>query len=227
MMSSTMFHIELRQPPHRLHRFNLSEQELRETVLAPWVRGERLEIGERGWSADAGAILVLEGPEIPIGQLTMNRGWSVAQREGRDVTERVLAGARGELGGAVVPGSAASAASGPQSGPAPGGPRAEADVELLADALGLELLRGLGETPMSLLSAWRAASRRYPQTPPGTALDLAQRAVASLARSRLITVSGAGEERQQLQGAELDAALSAGESWTAESGARALWIRRS
>ncbi len=206
-----MFHIELRQPPHRMHRFNLSEQELRETVLTPWVRGERIEVGERGWSADAGAILVLEGPEIPIGQLTMNRGWSVAQREGRDVTERVLAGAREEVG---------------EGPPSSAMTSAVADPEMLADALGLELLRGLGETPMSLLSAWRTAAQRHPQMSAGASLDLAQRAVASLAHSRLITLTRGGDERQQLQGAELDAALSAHESWTAESGPDALWMRR-
>jgi hypothetical protein len=262
-----MFHIELRQPPHRIHRFNLTERELREAVLRPWVRGERIEVGERGWSADAGAILVLEGQEIPIGQLTMNRGWSVAQREGRDVTERLLAGVRAELGGSAVSGSAGSmAAGGPLGGAARGGAAgqpagggaqagagqrgvtaqqpagatgsqagaafgvpigAAADFDVLADALGLELLRCLGETPMSLVSAWRTAAERHPQMPLGASLDLAQRAVASLTRSRLVKLGRAGgEPGQDLHDAELDAALSAAESWTTESGPEALWLRR-
>lgn len=206
-----MFHIELREPPHSVHRFNLSERELRETVLKPWARGERIEVGERTWSAEAGAIIVLEGPEIPIGQLTMNRGWSVAQRKGRDVTERALASVREEQG-ASAPATALDAAT---------------DAELLADALGLELLRGLGERPMSLSSAWRLAAQRHPQMPPGESLDLARRAVASLARARLVAVARAGgDESQALQGAQLDAALAAVAPWSAESGPEALWIAR-
>lgn len=224
-----MFHIELHEAPHRMHRFNLTDAELA-TVLRSWVMGEQIELGERIWSPKGGEILVLEGPEIPIGRLTMGRGWSVAQREGADVTERVLADARETLAAA-----AAASAQTEMTAPAEGAASVigavdalpVADAKLLADALGLELLRNLGETPMSLLLAWRTAAQRHRRLPLGVALDLAQRAVASLASSRLVVVSKAGETADRgLQGAELDAALAQIDSWTAESGAGALWLRR-
>lgn len=221
-----MFHIELLQGPNRLHRFNLGEQELRGGVLEPWVRGEPIEMGERTWSAAAGKLLVLEGPEIPIGQLTMGRGWSVAQREGTDVTAQAIAGVRDALiattGAAAEDAIAAGAAS---SSSPPAVPTVNADV--LADALGLELLRALGETPMSLPAAWRAAAQRHPQLPPGAALDLARQAIGSLVQARLACLSPAGGEgRDDLQGGDLDSALAAIESWTQESGSTALWVRR-
>lgn len=251
-----MFHIELRETPHRLHRFNLTDAEL-VRLLQSWVRGEQLELGERVWSPKVAEILVLEGREIPVGRLTMGRGWSVAQREGTDVTERVLGDARETLAAAAA--ASAETAVATQRGGAPhatgaigagaggqgsiadsgahSGTLAEAatlasriapdDAEVLADALGLELLRNLGETPMSLVLAWRTAAQRHQGLPLGVALDLAQRAVASLASSRLVAVSKAGEAADRsLQGTELEVALTQIDSWTAESGAAALWLRR-
>jgi hypothetical protein len=227
-----MFHIELRQAPHHLHRFNLGEQELRAAVLEPWIRGVKFEMGERIWDPSAASIAVLEGPEIPIGRLTMGRGWAVAQREGADVTERAIAAVREAL---IA--DAASTAEGAVTGEVPGSEGAiaqaaaaqigPADAAVLADALGLELLRGLGETPMSLPAAWRTAAQRHPQMPIGVTLDLTRGAVASLVGSRLaeVVVAG-GQNAAPMQEADLAAALAAIDSWTMESGAVALWIRR-
>jgi hypothetical protein len=227
-----MFHIELRQAPHHLHRFNLGEQELTATVLEPWIRGALIEMGERIWDPSAASIVVLEGPEIPIGRLTMGRGWAVAQREGTNVTERVMAAAREALIAsaasaaeatviAEVPGSEGTIAqtAGAQIGPT--------DTSVLADALGLELLRGLGQTPMSLLAAWRTAAQRHPQMPIGVTLDLTRGAVSSLVGSCLAHVLAAsGQDAEPLQQADLDAALASIDSWTTEAGPAALWIRR-
>lgn len=245
-----MFHVELREASHRLHRFNLTDAELRASVLEPWVRGEPIEMGERVWSPAAGHILVLNGPEIPVGRLTMGRGWSVAQREGADVTTKALAQTRETLSvaaeasaeRAIANASSASplglpgaVAPGVVPGPIASGRSAESvlltgrvgpdDAEVLADALGLELLRSLGETPMSLSSAWQAAAQRHPRLPPGVALDLAHRAVVSLVRSDLVSLSreGAGAG---LRGPELDTALAQIDSWSAGSGSGALWLRR-
>ncbi len=230
-----MFHIELRQAPHRLHRFNLGEQELRATMLEPWVRGEQIEMGDRAWKPSTASILVLEGPEIPVGRLTMGRGWSIAARDGADVTTRVMAGVREALvaasaaaaEAAVVAEGSSSAGEGAIAQAAAPARIAAADAAVLADALGLELLRGLGETPMLLTSAWRVAAERHPQMPLGVALDLARGAVASLVRSRLVRLARAGEpEGRGVQEADLDAALASIDSWTLESGPDALWIRR-
>lgn len=227
-----MFHIELRQAPHSLHRFNLSEDELRTGVLEPWVRGQQIEMGERSWAGQAGKILVLEGPEIPIGQLTMGRGWAVAQREGTNVTERMLRSVSEALR-AAAPAQAGVAMA--TDGSTPGPPStiiqaasqiAPVDAEVLADALGLELLRELGDTPMSLLSAWRIAARRHPQLPPGIALDLAAKAVASLVRSHLVRLDPARSQETASTSENFSAALSVIDSWTEESGPSTLRIHR-
>lgn len=231
-----MFHIELRQAPHRLHRFNLDQRELQATVLAPWVRGAHIELGERVWDPSAASILVLEGPEIPIGRLTMGRGWAVAQRAGTDVTAQAIASVRQALTEAIVdaaperigaaPGAAPGTAPAPTGLAAPG-QIAPADAAVLADALGLELLRSIGETPMSLPAAWRLAAQRHPRLPIGIALDLARSAVASLVRSRLVRLApAAGGEAVDLDGHALDDALSAIDAWSLDSGPGALWIQR-
>src|SRR6185312_14563689 len=157
-----VYHLELRQFPHNVCRFNISEAELREQVLLPWAQEKWIEFGERKWSPHQATLTVLRGPRIPFGQLTMGRGWRTAQRDGEEVTDELLAGVRGELEGggvgAVAPGGA--------GGPSAVAPAAPADVpvalgsraatvgagiaqaatgerrveDLAADSLGLELL---------------------------------------------------------------------------------------
>jgi hypothetical protein len=159
-----MYHLELRQFPHNLCRFNLTERELR-AVAMPWVREQVLELGERKWSPHQARLTVLEGPELPVTQLSMGRGWRAAQREGQDVTERVLEAAR-----------EASAAAAGQSGvpPAQATPAATGGV---ADplALGVQLASLLGDDPAALLAAWRAVVARQPGLPPSESLALAER----------------------------------------------------
>ena len=41
-----MYHVELRQFPHNLCRFNLTEPEIR-AIAIPWVREQPLDIGEQ------------------------------------------------------------------------------------------------------------------------------------------------------------------------------------
>lgn len=227
-----MFHIELRQPPHSLHRFNLTEQELLRTVLQPWVRGTQFELGDRVWDPAASSIAVLEGPEIPIGSLTMGRGWAVAQRKAKDVTAKAIAKARESATESAAAAAEAALASGGPAGAAVGATPmpahiAQADAAVLADALGLELLRSLGSTPMSLPAVWKAAVERYPQMPAGAALDLARAAVTSLVGSGLVRLSPAGtQDGGEMQQAEVERALAAIDAWTSESGPNALWVRR-
>ena len=79
--------------PPQLQRFNLDDAGLW-AIVDPWVNERVFELGERKWNPHAGTILILEGPHIPVEELSMGRGWRTAQREGEDVTERVLAHAR-------------------------------------------------------------------------------------------------------------------------------------
>ena len=166
-----MYHLELRQFPHNLCRFNLDERGL-QAILGPWTREPIVELGERKWSPHQAKLTVLEGPEIPLEQLSMGRGWRAAERQSEDVTERVLAAAKAA------------------GGPSPGGvaPPASPDTSLLADSLGLELLALLGDRPAPLSRAWRLAGERFPELPAGEGLTLAERAVGSLLKGRLIVL---------------------------------------
>jgi len=156
-----MFHIELRQFPHNVCRFNMTEAELA-ALVEPWAREQWVELGERKWSPHQARLTVLEGPQLPIEQLAMGRGWRNAQRQSEDVTERVLAGAKASQ----------------QSAPA-------AAVALSADppvnsSPDTELLPLLGPDPAALLQAWRLTAQRRPELSPSEALALAESTLRSL-----------------------------------------------
>jgi hypothetical protein len=153
-----VYHLELRQFPRNVNRFNLSEQELG-MVLEPWTLEKVFEYGELKWTPHEAKLTILEGPRIPIDQLSMGRGWSIALRQSKDVTERVLAQARQTL----------------QAAPATGAPQAAADGEP-AD----RLLALLGDDPAALLQAWRLAAERRPELAPSEALALAEATLRSL-----------------------------------------------
>ncbi len=174
---SPAFHIELRQFPHNLCHFNLTEHELRTTIVEPWAREEWIELGERKWSPHQAKLTVLEGPHLPIEELSMGRGWRSAQRESEDVTVRMLATAK-----EWVDGGAQAAAN--RQGDALG---AQNDG-LLADSLGLELLAQLGSAPAPLRRAWELALARHPERGVSQCLALAEGAILSLLGSGLIVL---------------------------------------
>jgi len=154
-----VFHIELRQFPHNMCKFNMSERELLDTIVRGWAQGQWIEMGERKWNPHQAKLTVLEGPEIPVDLLSIGRGWSNAQHHGEDVTERVLAQARQ----ASQPGGALPIA---PTGP-PGAP---------AD----QLQPLLGSEPAALLAAWRLSAERRPELQPSEALALAETTLSSL-----------------------------------------------
>ncbi len=179
-----MYHLELRQFPHNFCRFNLTEHELRETVLDGWVRGEWIEIGERRWNAHQAHLKVLEGPELPVEQLSMGRGWRNAVRLGSDVTEQLLANARTRatpLGPRTIDPAAVSepaGVSGPGAVSEPALSRSttafDATEQPLRDSLAHELLTLLGDDPGPLLRAWQLALERHPDRTPSECLALAE-----------------------------------------------------
>jgi hypothetical protein len=206
--AAAAYHIELRQFPHNLCRFNLTERELYATIVEPWAREQWIEVGERKWSPHQAKLTVLEGPHLPVDQLSMGRGWRNAQRKGREVTERVLTIARaGAEAGVQAPSASVTAA-----------PQAR-EEGLLADSLGLELLAQLAAEPISLRRAWEFALARHPERSAGHCLALAERAVASLLGSNLIVLvreEEAGDVQRQVDEAELQTVLRAVDSWAAE-----------
>ncbi|HEV3071110.1 MAG TPA: hypothetical protein VGY76_06770 [Solirubrobacteraceae bacterium] len=212
--AATAYHIELRQFPHNLCSFNLTEQELYATIVEPWAREQWIELGERKWNPHQAKLTVLEGPHLPVEQLSMGRGWRSAQRTGREVTERLLAAVKTgrETGVQAAPASIADASQAQAAALA-------REEGLLADSLGLELLAQLASGPVSLRHAWELVVARHPDRGVGNCLALAERAVASLLASNLIVLiraNGLGDTQRQVDEAELPTVLQAIESWTAE-----------
>lgn len=89
-----MFHLELRQFPHVARAFNLTREELDLRFVRPWVAGSIIEHDDRRWAPERTRLKILEGPELRPRELGMGRGWASATKQGRDVTDALLAEAR-------------------------------------------------------------------------------------------------------------------------------------
>ena len=76
--------------------FNLTAEELTDRFLTPLVNGRGLIYNDREWTPRKTTVTIYEGPELPVEQMGMGRGWGNVQRGGTDVTERILRQARGQ-----------------------------------------------------------------------------------------------------------------------------------
>ncbi|HTA96017.1 MAG TPA: hypothetical protein VK730_00050 [Solirubrobacteraceae bacterium] len=161
-----MYHVELRQFPHNFCRFNLTETELHEAVLDAWARGEWIEFGERKWNPQQAKLIVVEGPQIPLEQLSMGRGWRIVEREGKDVTEQLIEAAHNA--------NASAAASAVTSEQARAQAAATLGLDPAAASLVAELLGLLGEEPLPLMRAWQLALEGHPDRTPSECLALAE-----------------------------------------------------
>jgi hypothetical protein len=161
----SVYHVELRQFPHNMCRFNLSEEELVDTIVDAWAEDEWIEFGERKWNPHQARLKVLEGPQLAVEELAMGRGWRNAQRHSEDVTERVLEQARARQDAAAAAAASKAAAAG--AGTAAGA----ADEQLSAL---------LGADPGALLASWRLTAARRPELAPSEALALAEATLRSL-----------------------------------------------
>jgi hypothetical protein len=176
MAATTTHHVELRQFPHNACRFNMSQAELR-VLVVPWAHGEWVEMGERKWSPHQAKLTVLEGPRLELEQLRMGRGWRTAQRQGEDVTERVLEAVR-----AAGDGSAPTRTAGGSS-VASARDLSSAGGAVGEDALAGELGSLLGTDPTALLAAWRLLAAADPGRRPSECLAAAERAVGAAGSS--------------------------------------------
>jgi hypothetical protein len=84
------FHVEIRQAIQRAWAFNLSAEKLRRTVVDPWRRGDRFELGDREWDPRDATLRILEGPELAPPELAHGQGWHHAERSAREVTAATL-----------------------------------------------------------------------------------------------------------------------------------------
>ncbi len=226
-----MYHLQLRQFPHNFCRFNLTDAQLR-PFIEPWANDHWVELGERKWSPQQAKLTILEGPQLPVQQLSMSRGWRTAQRGSRDVTEHVLAAARQAPTRAPSAPERDPTATSPSPAPGP-----SPDAELLADSIALELLSLLERESVPLSQVWRVAQARLPGRAASESLALAERAVASLLGRRLIvlaTVTDRGsdapdaDERggEVLADEAVEPALRAPGSWLAAGQPASIHMRR-
>jgi hypothetical protein len=187
-----IYHLELNAFPKVTTLFNQTGQQVGAVVIA-WVQNQIVELDDEKWAPWEAKITIIEGPEIPLGGLSMGRGWKTALREGTDVTEKVLSEARdaiaesGSHGSSpVVPGDGARVGNG---GPVPAAdlPRdypsrveepAVPTGEVAASVDESELSGLLGAEPATLLSAWRAVAARASGLTPSESLALAERELA-------------------------------------------------
>jgi hypothetical protein len=200
-----VYHFELRKFPHTVSRFNQSEQEVL-ALVARWVAEEWIEVGEREWNVHETKLTVLEGPELSLPEMAMNRGWRNAMRRSEDVTERVLAVARAA---SEMPRAGGVSATG--VAPTPGGAPETGEMGLLADSLGLEVLGALDAGPAPLARVWQLAHARLDGRSASESLELAELAVRSLLGRGLVVLQRGDAE---LSEAWLDDI----QSWTRDGG---------
>lgn len=84
------FHIEVSTGLNHARSFNLSVEEVRRTVVAPWIDKRPIELGDRKWLPEESELRILEGPELSNPELSFGNGWANAERRGELVTKRLL-----------------------------------------------------------------------------------------------------------------------------------------
>jgi hypothetical protein len=84
------FHVEISGGINHARAFNLSFDELRRTVLEPWLIGRPVELGEREWEPQESSLQILEGRHLDPPDLSFGQGWSNAERTASNVTQRLL-----------------------------------------------------------------------------------------------------------------------------------------
>jgi hypothetical protein len=84
------FHVEIGAGINHARAFNLSLDELRRTVLEPWLTRRTVEFGEREWDPRESKLRILEGRHLDSPDLSFGQGWANAERSSEDVTKRML-----------------------------------------------------------------------------------------------------------------------------------------
>jgi len=87
------FHVELSTGLNHARAFNLNREQLTVQVVAPWLEGLPVELGEQEWLPAESRLKILEGPRLDGPDLAFGQGWSNAERSAEIVTERELAAA--------------------------------------------------------------------------------------------------------------------------------------
>ncbi|HEU4705786.1 MAG TPA: hypothetical protein VFS64_01195 [Solirubrobacterales bacterium] len=97
------FHVEVSAGLRHARVFNLSGEEVRRSVLDPWLGRRQISLGDRKWDPEESELRVLEGPELSNPELSFGQGWANAERASEDVTQRVLGAAQEARSAAAGP----------------------------------------------------------------------------------------------------------------------------
>lgn len=84
------FHVEIVGSLSHARAFNLSDDELRRSIVEPWLAGLPVVLGEREWEPRKSSLRILEGPHLETPDLAFGQGWANAERLAEDVTRREL-----------------------------------------------------------------------------------------------------------------------------------------
>jgi hypothetical protein len=84
------FHVEIGGGINHARAFNLSAQELAREIVAPWLAGHPVNLGEQDWDPRESTLRILEGPHLDTPELAFGQGWANAERASEDVTRREL-----------------------------------------------------------------------------------------------------------------------------------------
>jgi hypothetical protein len=156
-----VFHVEIRQFPHATRAFNLTREQLDARFARPWVAGTEIEYEDRRWNPAKARLVVFEGPELGLEELGLGRGWQAVGKQGREVTETILA----------------------EVGPAGEGRGA---LELVKAEV-----RGAARAPLRLPEVIALVRAEYPASRPSEQLGLAEQAVWELLHQERIELRGA------------------------------------
>lgn len=202
-----MYHVELRQFPHQARAFNLTSEELRARISAPWVAGETVECGDRRWAPERTKLTIYEGPRLRPDEIGLGRGWANATRGGVEVTASILADAQAQAQDAL-------GASSDQT-------------ESSARELGQELLDACASGRVSVHESLSLASERHPGMRVSERLALAERSVWELlhhGRVRMVrrVPADGGSRWEVVEKAQWESILLAWATWADPLGAGVL-----
>ena len=138
----------------------MTREQLEARVVAPWVRGQAFQLGDRQWAPDRAKLVIYEGRALATEEIGMGRGWSNVTRSGEEVTARVLDEAK-----------------------------AAADSPPALEALKRELLARSSQGPLGMGQVVALAGELEPRLSPPQRLELAGRAVWDLLQDERLKLS--------------------------------------
>lgn len=90
----SLFHVQVRKGWFSTaEAFNLSEEELRERFVEPWLEGRQVIVGSKAWLPTEAELSIYEGPRLSTQQRALGQGWLNVTQFGEKVTDRFITGA--------------------------------------------------------------------------------------------------------------------------------------